>query len=122
MRSVNFALKRSVGIAVDPAVAPDGQRRFVPKCEQLEARSLPSMFAVTTKLDVVDSADSRRSLREAITLANTTPGKDSIVLPVGSFRIERNGAAENDNSTGDFDLTDSVVIRGAGAGLTVING
>ena len=67
-------------------------------------------------------ADGKLSLREAITVANTTAGADMIVLPAGVFKITLAGAGENGNATGDFDITGTVTIRGAGAGLTIIDG
>ena len=77
---------------------------------------------MTTTLDVVDPADGVRSLREAITRANTIAGADTIVLPAGVYRIALAGAGENGNATGDLDIRDGVTIQGAGVGLTVIDG
>jgi hypothetical protein len=94
----------------------------MPRCEPLEDRAVPVTFAVTTTLDVVDPADGKQSLREAIFQANGTAGADTILLPAGVFRFARLGEGENGNGIGDYDLTDSVTIRGAGAGLTIING
>ena len=71
---------------------------------------------------MVDPADGKRSLREAITAANTLAGADVIVLPAGVFKIALAGAGEDGNATGDFDITGAVTIRGAGAGLTIIDG
>jgi predicted outer membrane repeat protein len=99
---------------------PIGRARL--RLEALEDRSVPATFNVTTTLDVVDSADGKRSLREAVTRANDHPGADAIVLPAGVFRIALDGSGEDGNTTGDFDVTGSVLIQGAGAGLTVIDG
>ena len=41
------------------------------RLECLEDRSVPATFNVTTTLDVIDPADGKRSLREAITRAIT---------------------------------------------------
>ena len=49
-------------------------------------------------------------------------GADTIVLPAGVFKITLVGASEDGNVTGDFDITDSLTIQGAGAGLTIIDG
>jgi hypothetical protein len=95
---------------------------FRPQLEHLEDRSVPATFNVTTTLDVVDPADGKRSLREAITKANTAAGADTIIVPPGVFRITIPGAGEEGNATGDFDIHDGVTISGAGAGLTVIDG
>ena len=93
-----------------------------PRLECLEDRSVPATFNVTTTLDVVDPADGKRSLREAITVANTLAGEDVIVLPTGVYKLALAGAGENGNATGDLDITGAVTIRGAGAGLTIIDG
>ena len=71
---------------------------------------------------MVDPADGKRSLREAITAANNLAGADVIVLPAGVYKIALAGAGEDANATGDFDITGAVTIRGAGAGLTIIDG
>jgi CSLREA domain-containing protein len=90
--------------------------------EYLEDRSVPSTFTVNTTLDDVTPANGKFSLREAITKANTTPGADVIVLPAGVFKVTIPGTGDDGNLTGDFDIADDVTIRGAGAGLTVIDG
>ncbi|HSQ55554.1 MAG TPA: choice-of-anchor Q domain-containing protein [Gemmata sp.] len=76
---------------------------------------------MNTTLDEVTPGDGDLSLREAISRANTHPGADTIVLPAGVFRITLDGVNENANATGDFDVTDAVLIRGAGAGATIID-
>jgi CSLREA domain-containing protein len=93
-----------------------------PRLEGLEDRAVPSTFMVNTALDEVTASDGKLSLREAITAANAHAGADTVILPAGVFRITLPGANEDGNATGDFDTTDSVTIRGAGAGLTVIDG
>jgi predicted outer membrane repeat protein len=96
--------------------------RARPRLECLEAREVPATFTVTTAIDVVSATDGKLSLREAVTRANSHPGADTIVLPAGIFKIAIDGGNEDANATGDFDVTDSVRIQGAGAGLTVIDG
>jgi CSLREA domain-containing protein len=95
---------------------------FRPRLESLEDRSVPATLNVTTTLDVVDPADGKRSLREAISAANNRPGADLIVVPAGVYQIAREGADENDNATGDFDISGPATIRGAGAGATLVEG
>jgi len=94
---------------------------FRPRLEPLEDRATPATFAVTTALDVIDPADGKVSLREAVSRANEDPGADTIVLPAGLFKIAIDGV-DDTNAGGDFDLNNAVTVRGAGAGLTVING
>ena len=96
-------------------------RRFVPRLESLEDRAVPAVFTVTTALDVVNPADGKLSLREAVSAANANPGADTIVLPAGVYRLALRGS-DNNNAAGDLDVTGSTLFRGAGAGLTVIDG
>jgi predicted outer membrane repeat protein len=95
---------------------------FRPRLECLEDRAVPATFNVTTTLDVVDPADGKRSLREAVTAANNLAGADVIVLQAGLFKIALTGADEDGNLTGDFDISDTLTIRGAGKGKTIIDG
>lgn len=95
--------------------------RFRPALESLEDRRVPTVFFVTTQLDVVNPNDGKLSLREAITRANQHDGADGIVLPAGTFKIALAGANDDANLKGDFDITSPVAIVGAGAALTVID-
>jgi CSLREA domain-containing protein len=74
------------------------------------------------------------TLREAIVAANTNaavdgcpaggPGPgvvDLVQVPAGLFVLSIGGAGENQSATGDLDLTDDVIISGAGAPLTVVD-
>lgn len=54
------------------------------------------------------------SLRALITAANATVGTtETISLSQGTYLIEMLGAFENANASGDFDITDSLIIEGA---------
>jgi hypothetical protein len=61
-------------------------------------------------------------LRTAIQEANALPGLDTILLPEGVILLATAGANEDAAVSGDLDITDSLVIRGAGASLSFING
>lgn len=92
-------------------------------------------IVVTMKDDVVAN-DGKCSLREAIGAANTNtrsgskqgeciageraPVVDVIRLRCGTYRSKRRGAGEDQNQTGDFDITESVIIQGKGMKGTVI--
>jgi hypothetical protein len=105
-----------------PRAARPGAR---PRLECLEDRSVPATFSITNTADVVDPADGKLSLREAISAANDPvkhPGADVIAVPAGVFKIAIPGSSEDGNATGDFDVTDTVTIRGAGRNLTFIDG
>jgi len=93
---------------------------------------------VTITSDTV-ADDGLCSLREAVSAANTgiasgkRPGEcvagsslpvvDLIQIRPGTFRLSRGGPSEDGNAGGDLDITESVVIQGAGrARTTVRNG
>jgi CSLREA domain-containing protein len=62
------------------------------------------------------------SLRAAVQEANAHAGQDVILVPAGSYVLSRAGADENAAATGDLDLTDDVIIIGAGIDRTIILG
>src|SRR4051812_48570306 len=96
-------------------------RRFRPGIEGLEDRSVPATLLVNTFADNV-IPDGFRSLREAVIEANRLPGPDTIRLQAGTYQISP--ASPNDTTgilTGDFDVTGSLTIVGAGA-ATIIQG
>jgi cysteine-rich repeat protein len=85
--------------------------------------------AVTLRVDRSDDTASATactddisdcSLRGAIIKANQTSGQDTILLPAGSFYLTVNGGGED--TQGDLDITDSVVLQGMGSGLTIVDG
>jgi len=79
-------------------------------------------ITVDTTADVVDGADGLTSLREAIDVANATPGDDAIVLGAGTYTLTIGGTGDNNNRRGDLDHTEAagLSITGAGSGTTVI--
>jgi CSLREA domain-containing protein len=86
-----------------------------------------AVFTVTKTFDTLDGAcDHDCSLREAVSAANADdePGKgaDVVVVPAGIYQLERLGAGEDLNATGDLDLLDEIILVGAGAGSTVLDG
>ena len=87
------------------------------RVEPLEDRTTPAVFTVTTTADVVDSADGKLSLREAITAANGS-GDPQITI---NFAAESAGATFTVSQIGGtsvgpaaFELTRSVSIQGSG--------
>jgi len=62
------------------------------------------------------------TLRAAIREANALAGTDTITLPAGRFPLLIQGATEDAGMTGDLDITDDVVINGAGETATIIDG
>ena len=77
------------------------------------------VIVVTTTADVTNASDGVLSLREAMSLANATPGPDTIQLADGAvylLTICTPGSLEEDlNGSGDLDATDV-------AGLTIDGG
>ena len=98
------------------------------------ARAAPDdTITVNSAADVIDD-DGQCTLREAITAANTDTasgdsggecpagsGADTITLPAGTYTLAIAGHSENNNATGDLDLTSHITINGAGAESTVID-
>ncbi|MEO1134727.1 MAG: hypothetical protein AAFX40_18750, partial [Cyanobacteria bacterium J06639_1] len=78
-------------------------------------------LTVDSTADVVDAADGATTLREAIIAANGTTEADVITLGAGTFELAIAGAGEDASATGDLDITSNITIRGAGAGVTIID-
>lgn len=62
------------------------------------------------------------TLRGAIEETNALPGRDTIVLGSGTYRLSLPGPGEDQAATGDLDITDSLHIIGAGTDKTFIDG
>jgi CSLREA domain-containing protein len=80
-------------------------------------------FDVNTIEDVLDGVcDSHCSLRDAVVTANDRPGRDLIIIPSGTYVLQIDGRHENRARSGDLDILETVVIRGAGRDATLIDG
>src|SRR5687767_3035594 len=88
-------------------------------------------FVVNDTSDMVDSdvgdgacrtSAGTCSLRAAIQEANANPGADVIEVPGGTYEIAIPPLNQNDITTGDLDITDSLAISGAGGGSTIVDG
>jgi CSLREA domain-containing protein len=88
--------------------------------------SLPAeaaVFRVTKTADTLDTACDRDcSLREAIVAANALPGKDFVLAGPGVYTLTLPGRSEDAGATGDLDVKGSLVLLGAGADRTVLDG
>ena len=65
------------------------------------------------------------TLRAAIEESNARPGVDTINIQGGTYELEIPTLNEDSDSSGDFDIRDSVIIDGAGAtglGATIVDG
>lgn len=62
------------------------------------------------------------SLRGAVIKANTTLTPDTIVVPAGTYVLDRIGIGEDAADTGDLDIAFSTTIEGDGSALTIVDG
>lgn len=92
---------------------------------ELEQRALLAAFVVTSGADNT-TADSLTTLREAILLANSSPGADTITFGNGSGSGGTNftdGIADTITlSLGQMSITDALMITGQRADNTIIDG
>jgi CSLREA domain-containing protein len=88
-------------------------------------------FVVNDTADRVDSnsgdgqcrsAAGTCTLRAAIQQTNRLSGADTIVIPAGTYALEIPPLNQNLDDNGDLDITDSLTISGAGAGVTFVDG
>jgi CSLREA domain-containing protein/uncharacterized repeat protein (TIGR01451 family) len=93
--------------------------------------SLAATTIVVTTTDDELNGDGDCSLREAIQAANANggvdqcpagSGTDTVVVPAGTYTLSIPGTNENANATGDLDITSPLMLSGAGAATTVIDG
>jgi predicted outer membrane repeat protein len=106
------------------------QVQTLPPAERLEDRTLLAAFTVSTPNDTFDAspgdgfaADTigATSLRAAIQEANALAGRDTIILPSGTYTLAITGIDEDSSARGDLDVTSDILIMGAGAGRTFID-
>jgi hypothetical protein len=96
------------------------RKRIRLNLEHLEDRCLPAILQPTTLLDGIGIG----SLRDAIVQANSNGQNNTIILSAGTYQLSVAGRNETASLTGDLDLTAAgftEIIRGAGAGVTVID-
>lgn len=62
------------------------------------------------------------TLRAAVQETNVLPGENTITIPAGTYYLSIAGAWEDNAATGDLDITDDLVITGAGMGVTLLDG
>jgi len=68
------------------------------------------------------TADGKCSLRAAVQESNAILSYDTILLPPGTYTLTIPGQNEDAAASGDLDITDSVLISGAGKTATIIDG
>ncbi len=84
----------------------------------------PQTYNVTKTADTNDGACTQTdcSLREAVIAANAHFGKDTINISAGVYLLTIAGTGEDLAATGDLDLTEEVIVKGAGSAQTTIDG
>ena len=94
--------------------------------ELLEERWTPAVFNVNTLADGFNIGPGLLSLRQAIQMANATPGGNTINLTVpGTYTQTRIGPNEDANQTGDFDILPSggdLTIQNTSRGAVAVSG
>lgn len=97
----------------------------------LHGGAYAATFAPDTIDDTVDvlpgdglcaDADSHCSLRAAMQESNALAGEDTIVVGPQTYALTRAGSDEDGSASGDLDVDDELVLQGAGADATIIDG
>jgi CSLREA domain-containing protein len=92
--------------------------------------AIAKTFTVNSTLDAVDAnpgdgvaltAGGVTTLRAAIQEANALAGRDTIILPAGTYLLTIAGAGEQLSATGDLDIRSNLSIIGAGANVTIVD-
>ena len=65
--------------------------------------------------------DGRCTLRAAIMEANARPGTDHIFVPSGIYLLSTAAIVDDHSIFGDLDITDALVLEGAGVGATILD-
>jgi len=101
----------------------DGDGDSTATCDVGAYEAAPFVFDVTRADDPAPDGclPDDCSLREAVIAANGAPGADEITVPAGTYTRTIAGGGENAAATGDLDLTDEVVITGAGPSETIVD-
>ncbi|MBT9595086.1 MAG: DUF4347 domain-containing protein, partial [Vitreoscilla sp.] len=114
-RGGDWALEARIG-HIETSLAPSAR-------EQARWQGVLTTYTVTTTADVIGANLLPGTLRWAISQANAHAGVDTIVFAVdGTFNLSALSSGDDNNATGDLDITDSVNLVGNGSGKTVING
>ena len=117
---------------------PSAQAQFnrVVRDQTDKAEAVLVAINVTTTADGIDAAAScpavtlaslpgpggQTTLREAICAANSNAGPDSISFSVNGIFVLTGAANEDNGTSGDFDIKQSLTINGNGASNTILDG
>lgn len=104
---------------------------FFPLVSWFSQEARAATFTVDSTADAVDAnpgdgicatITGTCTLRAAVQESNALPGIDVICVPAGFYPLGLFGSGENAAATGDLDITDDLVIKGAGTSATIIEG
>ncbi len=102
------------------------RRRTKLGMELLEERWTPAVFNVNTLADGFNLGAGQLSLRQAISMANATPGGNTINLTLpGTYNITVLGPNEDNNQSGDFDILPNggnLTIQNTSGGTVAVSG
>lgn len=87
-----------------------------------EQSDIPDINPGDGVCDALGVSGEQCTLRAAIQEANAQSTHDGILVPSGTYTLNYTGASEDQAQTGDLDITESVVINGAGQSSTTIDG
>ena len=111
---------------------PKRRRRtsLINSAERFEPKAMLSAFIVDSLLDQPDAnpgdgiaatASGDTTLRAAVQEANATSGPDAITLPSDLIELSLQGAVDHTAASGDLEITDDLVISGAGLEESIID-
>jgi CSLREA domain-containing protein len=130
-RDLGLAEDGAIGAAPRPARADDrGGVRLDGAAGRIRAQAVT--LSVNSTADAVDVSPGNGvcetgfgnrtcTLRAAIQEANALGGRDTIVVPAGTYRLTIARRGETFAAAGDLDLRDSVDIVGAGADRVIVD-
>jgi hypothetical protein len=104
--------------------------RIVATLLAASASAQAATFVIDTNDESVDAipgdglctdADGHCSLRAAVIETNALEGADTIEIPAGVFAFAIAGTGEDGSASGDLDIGDDLVLRGAGSDATFID-
>lgn len=96
----------------------------------LAAPTMGTILTVNSSLDEIDknpgdgkcvSKPSKKCTLRAAIMENNALGGNTIVLPAGSYVLSIQGVGEDNDATGDLDVTANLTLQGAGSSTTTID-
>ena len=126
-----FVLRRKENLMRKPSLSLSIYRMAIGGVCLFSASTFAANFSVNSVDDLVDADLSDGlcatstgvcTLRAAIQQANALAGEDRVLIPAGEYLLEATPTGEDEALTGDLDITDDLIIEGAGVNDTTVNG